>query len=262
MTLAVISDIHGNIDALEAVLADIDARGINRIVNLGDCLSGPFDALATAERLMALDIPTVSGNHDRQLIDRPKSDMGVWETWTIDTVTDRHLDWLRSLPFTLDIDGVFLCHATPADDEKNWLDKRGANDRIIARDLVDVEAFAAGITQAVMLCGHTHTPRVVRISGGRMIVNPGAVGCPAYLDTRAPRHFIHQTGAPDARYAILREHAGTWAADLISVPYDATRMADMAKAKGADSWADAVTCLLYTSPSPRDRQKSRMPSSA
>ena len=74
-----------------------------------------------------------------------------------------------------------------------------------------------------------------------MIVNPGSVGCPAYLDTRMTPNFIHQTGAPDARYAIVEERGGQWSADLIAVPYDASDMAALARAKGADSWAQAVT---------------------
>ena len=92
-----------------------------------------------------------------------------------------------------------------------------------------------------MLCGHTHTPRVVRLSDGTMIVNPGSVGCPAYLDTRTEPHFIHQTGAPDARYAIVEKRDGYWTADLIAVPYDPGPMVVLARAKGAESWARAIS---------------------
>jgi predicted phosphodiesterase len=71
MLFAAISDIHGNSAALDAVLADIARRGVERVVNLGDALSGPLDPAGTADRLLALDLPTVAGNHDRTLIDRP-----------------------------------------------------------------------------------------------------------------------------------------------------------------------------------------------
>ncbi len=241
MAIAVIGDIHGNISALEAVLADIDRRGITNIVNLGDCFSGPFDPGATADRLMALDLPTVRGNHDRQLFDRPREDMGTWESWTIDELTPEHLDWLRTLPLTLEIDGALICHATPDRDDENWLDRRGPDQRLIARDLDGVRARTGRSGHRLFLCGHTHTPRVVRLPDGPMIVNPGAVGCPAYLDTRVSPHFVHQTGAPDARYAILRAHGGQWQADLIAVPYDPATMAALARAKGAESWAVAVS---------------------
>ncbi|MCV6591535.1 MAG: metallophosphatase family protein [Silicimonas sp.] len=241
MTLAVLSDIHGNIAALEAVLADIDRRGISNIVNLGDSLSGPFDGLATAERLIALDLPTVSGNHDRQLVDRPKDQMGLWEAWVIDDLAPAHLDWIAALPDTAEAFGAFLCHGTPESDEENWLDRRGPGERLVARDLDGVLARDGGRRERLLLCGHTHTPRVVRLPGDRMVVNPGSVGCPAYLDSRMEPNFIHQTGAPDARYAIVEERDGRWSADLVAVPYDASEMAAMARAKGAESWAQAVS---------------------
>ena len=66
MKLAVISDIHGNLPALDAVLADIAAHRVEQIVNLGDILSGPLWAADTADRLMALALPTIAGNHERQ----------------------------------------------------------------------------------------------------------------------------------------------------------------------------------------------------
>jgi predicted phosphodiesterase len=61
--LAAISDIHGNLAALDAVLAHIARRGVGKIVNLGDILSGPLQPSETADRLMALALPTISGNH-------------------------------------------------------------------------------------------------------------------------------------------------------------------------------------------------------
>lgn len=241
MRIAVISDIHGNVSALDAVLEDISRRGADRIVNLGDSLSGPFDARATAERLMPLDFLTIRGNHDRQLWDRPRERMGLWESWIVDELGPSHLDWLRGMPPVAALGEVFLCHATPDSDEDNWLDERGPQNRLIARDLAEVELRAGGVDYPLMLCGHTHTPRVVRLPDGRMIVNPGSVGCPAYLDTRGDPPFVHQTGAPDARYAIVERRDGQWRADLLAVPYDASRMIALAGERGAESWARAIS---------------------
>ena len=240
MRLAVISDIHGNISALEAVLDDIARRGVQTIVNLGDCLSGPFDARATADRLLSLDLLTVRGNHDRMLFDRPRDRQGLWESWIIDDLDDVHLNWIRSLPLVARLEDVFLCHATPDSDEENWLDHRGPAHRLVPRELAEVELRAAGVDFPVILCGHTHAPRVVRLPDGRLIVNPGAVGCPAYVDTRGDTPFIHQTGAPDARYAVVEQYAGTWRVELCSVPYDSAPMVRLAESRGADSWAQAV----------------------
>lgn len=240
MAIAVLSDIHGNISALDAVLQDIARRGLTRTVNLGDSFSGPFDAAGTADRLLTLDLPTVRGNHDR-LLDVPRDEMGNWERWVIDDLRAEHLDWVKALPLTQMVHGAFLCHGTPLKDDENWLDRRGPGERIVARDLGGVEERLGEIRHPLMLCGHTHTPRVVRLPDGTLIVNPGSVGCPAYLDTRMTPHFAHQTGAPDARYAIVEQQGGVWSATLMAVPYNASAMVDMARAKGADDWARAVS---------------------
>ena len=69
MRLAILSDIHGNVVALEAVLADLDSRGADILLNLGDCATGPLWPRETMELLGSLALPTVRGNHDRWLTD-------------------------------------------------------------------------------------------------------------------------------------------------------------------------------------------------
>ncbi|NEX00257.1 metallophosphoesterase, partial [Rhodopseudomonas sp. BR0G17] len=76
MRIAAIADMHGNIAALEAVLADIRTQGVDTIVCLGDMASGPFDPRLTLDLLMTLEMSVVLGNHDRYLIDRPRDRMG------------------------------------------------------------------------------------------------------------------------------------------------------------------------------------------
>ena len=240
MRLAGLSDVHGNSAALDAVLIDLDRRQVDRVINLGDCLSGPLDASGTVKRLMALGWPTVCGNHDRQLYDRPKSEMGPWEAWVIDSLSKDELDWVKSFPKTISEGSTLFCHATPKSDEENWLDFRGPQHRLIARDLPGVTSRLGDTSANLICCGHTHTPRVVKIPGGPMIVNSGAVGVPAYLDTRMEPNFVHQTGAPFARYAIIEIVDGEWRADLVNVPYDPSDMIKLAEAKGAIHWARAL----------------------
>lgn len=76
----------------------------------------------------------------------------------------------------------------------------------------------AGRTEALILCGHTHLPRSVRI-GGQLVVNPGSVGLPAFDDERPHFHKV-ENGVPDARYAIIERTITGWSASLIAVPYD------------------------------------------
>ena len=94
MRLAVISDIHANVVALEAVLEDIADRGVDAIVNLGDCVSGPLWPKETMELLEARAIPTVRGNHDLWITDRPRDKLGASDRFVLDTLD---ADWVRKL---------------------------------------------------------------------------------------------------------------------------------------------------------------------
>ena len=130
--------------------------------------------------------------------------------------------------------------ATINDDDDMWLHEMGPQARMIPRDLKDVSERLGETDAMLIACGHTHTPAFVRLPKGPAIVNPGSVGCPAFDDTRVDPPFIHQIGAPDARYAIVEKTDDVWRADFIAVPYDPTEMAGLARAHGEDGWARAL----------------------
>jgi predicted phosphodiesterase len=245
MRFAAIADIHGNSAALRAVLADVARMGISEIVNLGDALSGPLDPAGTADLLIPMNLPTVSGNHDQWLVDRPFDEMGMWEQWTIPELSDRHLCWVRDFPKTLEWNGVFLCHATPSDNAENWLDRRG-DGQLVSATGARVQERLGAVGAPLVLCGHTHIPRVVRV-GSTLIANPGSVGCPAYLDTRSTPAFVGETGAPDARYGIFEYVDGGWQTQLCTVPYDPAPMIELALGKGAESWGTALKSGWFSS---------------
>jgi len=239
MRLAAIADIHGNHLALEAVLADIRAQGIDDIVNLGDMVSGPLEARRTLETLMALDAVHVLGNHDRYLIDRPPEQMGSWEIPAYQQLEQHHLDWIRQLPATrIFRDQIFLCHATPAGDEVYLLESVQPNGRMVMASREAIEQAALGIEQSLMLCAHSHLPRAVRLADGRMVVNPGSVGCPGYRD-KLPFPHAMQTGTPDACYAVIERRADRWQVGFRHVPYDHDAMAALARQRGSN-WAQAL----------------------
>jgi putative phosphoesterase len=239
MRIAVIADIHGNSAALDAVLADIAAQAPDLTVNLGDCLSGALDPAGTAARLMALGLPTVAGNHDRWLIDRPIAAMGLYERLTWPEIGQPERAWLATLPPRIEIEGVLFCHGTPAADDVFWLDlPRDGEMALAPADWI--ERHGAGVPNRLILCGHTHVPRLVRLADGRLVVNPGSVGNPAYADPRPPRPYGLSTGLPDARYALLTRRDGGWRAELRHVPYDARGMIALAEAKGMPDWAEAL----------------------
>jgi diadenosine tetraphosphatase ApaH/serine/threonine PP2A family protein phosphatase len=240
MRFAAIADVHGNYLALEAVVADIRALGIDDIVNLGDMASGPLDARRTMDALMALDAVHVLGNHDRYLIDRPPEKMGSWDRPAHAQLETRHLDWLRAVPPTRVFrDRVFLCHATPVSDEVYWLETVLPDGTVRMSSLEAIEAAAEGVTQRLILCGHTHLARAVRPADGCMIVNPGSVGSPGYRDTHPYPHVI-EAGTPDARYAVLEFIDGGWRATFRHVPYDHEAMAALARRNGQPELASAL----------------------
>ena len=120
MRIAVLSDIHGNRWALEAVLDDVRSRGIGHLVNLGDSLYGPLDPADTADVLLQLNIPTVRGNEDRMILPSPDESPG---SPTLDYVRgqleEKHLQWLQSLELTtIAFAELFLCHGTPQRDDE------------------------------------------------------------------------------------------------------------------------------------------------
>jgi diadenosine tetraphosphatase ApaH/serine/threonine PP2A family protein phosphatase len=240
MRFAAIADVHGNYLALEAVIADIRAQGIAEIVDLGDMASGPLDARRTMDALMALDAVHVLGNHDRYLIDRPPEKMSSWDRPAHAQLDASHLDWLRTVSPTLVFrEKVFLCHATPANDQAYWLETVLPDGTVQMASLEAIEKAAAGITQRLVLCGHTHVARAVRLGDGRLIVNPGSVGLPGYRDTHPYPHVI-EAGTPDARYAILELVDGSWRVAFRHVPYDHDAMAALAHHNGQSELASAL----------------------
>ena len=91
-----------------------------------------------------------------------------------------------------------------------------------------------------MLCGHTHVQRAVRLADGRIVVNPGSVGCPGYTDHSAPtpRHLC--AGTPHASYAIADRIGTTWTIAHRLVPYNTTSAVARARAAGFHDWVQAL----------------------
>ena len=238
---AAIADVHGNCLALEAVLADIGRQGVTDIVNLGDHVGGPLEAARTADLLMARGFPSVRGNHDRMVVQKSDTPLGLSDQAALAQLRPHHLDWLRAMPPTLLWRGeVLLCHGTPTSDDTYWMERVEANGSVRMAAQAEIEAEAKGCDHPVILCGHTHIPRAVRLRDGRLIVNPGSVGLPAY-DHDVPRPHVMETGAPDARYAILQKTGRHWSAALRQVVYDHEAMASMARKAGRLDWAQGLS---------------------
>ena len=237
--IAAISDIHGNLAALKAVLADIKGHAPDLIVNLGDSLSGPLFPAECADCLLSLDIPTIRGNHERQLLTLPIDEMGESDLYALSCLETHHLRWIEHTPTALLIEReIQLVHGTPESDLGYFLETVEPQGVREANPL-EIHDRAHGVSAPLILCGHTHIPRTVSLGDGRLVVNPGSVGLPAHEDDRPLPHKM-QTGSPHARYALVEKRNGSWSAQLNSVIYDWENAAKLAESRGRADWAKAL----------------------
>ena len=232
MRIAAISDVHGNLLALEAVLADVATRSVDLTVNLGDLLSGAVRPRETAELLMRLDLPTVAGNHERQLLTFPRERMGASDRLAHDTLDDAHRAWLAGLPPTLrPADGVLAFHGSPTDDLVYLLETVGPDGARPATEAEVLQRLGAAADVPLLLCGHTHLQRSMGLPTGALVLNPGSVGWPAY-DDDVPHRHVMEAGTPHARYAIADDAGGRWSVEFRAVDYEWERAAADAEAHG------------------------------
>ena len=218
LRVAAISDIHGNLHALEAVLAAIEARGIEAIVCLGDVVGYGADPERCVQAIREREIPTVAGNHDRVAagLEEP-SDFNLIAQlaigWTAEQLSESSRTWLAELPLTLELPALdlHLAHANPAL-PATWQ---------YVLDPETAEVCLQTVAERVSVVGHSHIPavfelfgddvalvegNVVRVRpGGRYLVNAGSVGQP-------------RDGAWQAGFAVLEP--GGERIEIVRVDYD------------------------------------------
>ena len=237
--IAIVSDIHGNISALEKVAADFKTRQVDCVFNLGDHISGPLYPKETLDFLRKQDWVQLLGNHDRQLISQNPEQHGLSDRYAFSFLNDADLDWLRTLPASIMVEKqFFLFHGTPSSDT-TYLLETVEHGRARLATQAEIAQRVDGAMAQIMLCGHTHIPRVVEIAPNILVVNPGSVGLPAYDDV-TPEQHVMETGSPHARYAILAYKNGNWQAELITVGYDHQHAAQQARKNGRPDWEYAL----------------------
>lgn len=234
---AVVSDVHGNRWALEAVMEDLERRGIERVLNLGDSLFGPLDPAGTAELLPGIASVNVRGNQDRAILEAEEERPGPGTLrFACDALSADAWEWLRGHEVApIRVGELTLCHGTPQRDDRclvEWITEHGVE--LKATDALDREL--EGIEGEVVLCGHSHVPRLVGLPDGRAVVNPGSVGLPAYTG-EAPYPHAMESGSPHARYAVLERLDGGWKVEHVAVPYDWGAAAAAAERNGRADWA-------------------------
>jgi putative phosphoesterase len=200
MRIAALYDIHGNRDALEAVLADVEGERPDIVLIGGDVVLGPFPR-ETLDLLDGLGGQTlfIRGNTDRMLVAPPVEPTGPspWperQAWVRGQLTDEQLARFSDLSDTtvIDVGGlgdVLFCHGSPRSDEE-----------IVTRATPPerLSEILSGVEQRVVVCGHTHV-QFDRVVGGVRVVNAGSVGMPyeaeagAYWALLGPEVELHRT---------------------------------------------------------------------
>ncbi len=240
MRIAIISDIHGNLVSLEAVLADIDQQGVDQIICLGDVAAlGPQPGDVVAQ-VRALDCACVMGNHDDDLLNldlvRENTNMTPWEVeltnWCAGQLSEADFEYLRSfqswVEIPLDTQATLLCfHGSP----------RSNIEQILATTPgAELDQMLLGRAATVMAGGHTHV-QMLRQHKGVMILNTGSVGCPVEQMPfeGLPRYL------PWAEYAIVDWTDGVLGIELRRVPIDLDTIKQAALASDmpdAAAWAE------------------------
>ena len=236
MRLGVISDIHGNLPALEAVLSRLDALAVDHIVNLGDCASSPLWPAETVAILRSRAMSHVRGNHDRAMGAASSDELGTSDSYAWKALDPEARAWLAGLSAEITVEGVLCFHACPGNDS-TYLMEEVQNGYLVPSPIPTIELRLAERTAPLMLCGHSHQPRAARLASGSIVLNPGSVGNPAYCDTN-PAH-VSESGMPHASFAIVTLGEEI-AIEHHFVVYDWERAARRAQDNGRADWAHAL----------------------
>lgn len=234
MKLGIIADIHSNAPALAAVLDALARHKVDLVVQLGDAFNGPIAPAEVMAMLRAQSMLHVKGNGERMVLDEDPAARSASATYARAQLSPADLEWIASWPGRYDQPEFTACHGSPRCDVEYLLEEVTSTGVSLRRG-ADIAARLEGPVAPLVLCGHTHIPRMVRLESGTLVVNPGSVGLPAYADA-APFPHKMETGSPHARYAVAELIAGEWVVALCAVPYDWEAAAKLAEARGFPDW--------------------------
>ncbi|MGH3136794.1 MAG: metallophosphoesterase family protein [Gaiellaceae bacterium] len=171
MRVAALADIHGNLPALEAVLADLEQENVDAVAVVGDSVSGPWPA-EVFDLLTDVEARIVRGNADR--LDEVTRFDSAQASWNEERLGADRLATVAEWPLTIELEiaglgNALLCHSTPTSDEPIYT-RATPDDELIA--------LFGSVVADVLVCGHTHMQYDRRLSNGLRVLNPGSVGMP------------------------------------------------------------------------------------
>ena len=182
MKIGLISDVHGNLEALEVILRRLESERVDRIMCLGDIVGYGASPNECIEKVRAVCQTCIVGNHDDALIGRTSSRYfnsyaKAALDWTTRVISDSNLEYLRSLPMTHTEPGLLLVHATPSEPAA-W--------NYVLHPEDAAAHFAVMPSGTTAFIGHSHIPaRFEDRASRKVIINVGSVGQPRDRDARA-----------------------------------------------------------------------------
>jgi predicted phosphodiesterase len=232
MKIALISDIHGNQIALEAVLADIQRIGVDQIICLGDIANvGPRPS-ECVDIIRDLDCPVLQGNHELYLLGQLEADN--WQTspiwagmrWAQAQLRSDQMDYIDHLPLTYEIGGngrapATFYHGSPLSQYRGIMPHH--NDEAIAERM-------CGLDNTTLFCGHTHLP-LYRPWSNSWLVNVGSVGMP--ID-----------GTPTAKYTIATQLKQEWHVSFRKIEYNVAAVMSEFEATGIQEAGGKITAMF------------------
>ena len=234
MRVAVISDIHGNMRALEAVLDDIERQGADQIVCAGDIPNPFLRSLDTWLKIKSMDIPIIRGNHEDYIVSYFSGDRAeIRESIQFQPiqVVARHLGpeiarEFASLPFDHLVagpggDDLYVCHASPQHNARSYI--KGV-------DATMADSFAR-VKARTVVAGHIHSQWAGAWQGKNLVIG-GSVGLPHH-------------GKPEAEYVLFTHEHGEWRWDLRTVPYDFEGAMGEYLESGAIEQGGPIAWMLY-----------------
>lgn len=241
MQIAILSDIHSNIYALEEVIKDIKNRDIEVVLNLGDMFYGPIEPRATYELIRENKFINICGNQDREILEASLDQLEKNPTlrYTYENLGEEVLYWIQDLQFEKIIGGIYyMIHGTYFDDSQYLLEDISNGEVTLRRD-EEIIKLTDNIEVPFIFCGHSHLPRVHKLNTGQIVINPGSVGLQAYEDELPIKHKM-QNHTPDAAYTILTVEENQYSIEQVRVAYDYEKAARKAEDNGRDDWAYAL----------------------
>ena len=228
MRVAFISDIHGNLQSLELVLADIQKETADRIICLGDVASLGPQPIEVIARLKELQIPVIMGNHDNYLLDLQLTEnqhpwMRSAEAWCRSKMSEDDLNFMKSfqpqIRLSLDENTSLLCYHGSLRSNEEFLYPDASSETL--------EDIFGGQDAKLLIGGHTHV-QMVRQHKQMTILNPGSVGMPFEFPMRGQdQHALRRT-----EYAIVDMTDCKLTIDLRQLSIDYDKMIQIARESG------------------------------